>query len=145
MFIQCVSNNCYCSSKFFDNKKFVRIIYFPIFLPDKIDNIKINIYIFCNCAFWKHTCESQRARHMRGNVTRTYVTSWVHPCGLILTRACVMPRISQTLYFLGLFRKVLGFVKNSNNFMYFWTKNFGHFFDIIRRFGSDRSPHQWFI
>ena len=83
------------------NKKIVRIIYFPIIFPDKIDNIKINIYIFWNHAFWKHACEPRRARHMRSNFTRTCVTSWVHRCGLILTRACVMPRITQKLCFLG--------------------------------------------
>ena len=83
------------------NKNIVRIIYFPIIFPDKIDNIKINIYIFWNSAFWKHAREPRRARHMRGNVTHTCVTYWVHPCGLILTCTCVMPRISQTLCFLG--------------------------------------------
>ena len=58
------------------------------------------MYIFWNRAFWKHACEPRRARHMRGNFTRTCVTSWVHPCGLILTRACGMPRITQTFCFL---------------------------------------------
>ena len=67
MFTQCVSNNCYCSSKFFVEIKIVRIIYFPIIFSDKI-NIELNIYILWNRAFWKHACESWRARHMRGNV-----------------------------------------------------------------------------
>ena len=74
MFIQCVSNDCYCSSKFLRNKKIVRITYFLIVFSDK-SNVKINIYIFWNRAFWKHACESRRARHMRGNVTRNCVTS----------------------------------------------------------------------
>ena len=86
---------------FLRNKKIFRVIYFLIIFSDKI-YIKINIYIFCNRAFWKHVCEPRRARHMRGNVTRNCVTSWVHPCRLILTRACVMLRITQTLCFLGI-------------------------------------------
>ena len=74
MFIQCVSNDCYCSSKFSAEKKIVQIIYFPIIFSDKI-NIKINIYIFWNHAFWKNTYEPRRAKHMRGNITRNCVTS----------------------------------------------------------------------
>ena len=85
---------------FLRNEKMVWIIYFPIIFSDK-SNVKINIYVFWNRAFWKHACEPRRARHMRGNVTRNCVASWVHPCGLILTHTCVMSRITQTLCFLG--------------------------------------------
>ena len=98
---------------FLRKKKIVRIIYFPIIFPDKVDNIKIHWYICWNRAFWEHACEPRRARHMRVNVTRTCVISWVHPSGLILTRACVMPCITQTFCFLGIHEngKVLNFIE----------------------------------
>ena len=116
---------------FLRNKKIVRVIYFLIIFSDKI-NIKRNIYIFWYHAFWKHVCEPRRPRHMRGNVTRNCVTSWVHTCRLILTRACVMLRITQTLCFLGYWMYLIFTVSRSitiftSELIFFFVKYFNAF------------------